>query len=181
MRKSGKTQPCGKRAPGRELHLKESSKRLPGQRPGWEERRGGMVCGKHDSTVLGVRSGHGVKGCGVKGCFTWWLTTADAPTPPRLPEHRSKRSNTLPFPWCFLHLPGALCLEHLVPQCTAFLGEQGSQNHRQGFGSTVVTPQGWAPPAQGGSVDDAAVPKGNTLLVEQASTFTPSHMCTLFV
>lgn len=99
MRKSGKTQPCGKRAPGRELHLKESSKRVPGQRPGWEERRGGMVCGKHDSTVLGVRSewpwGEGMWGEEMFHMVTHHSRCSNTTAPA---EHHPKRSNTLPFP-----------------------------------------------------------------------------------
>lgn len=35
--------------------------------------------------------------------------------------------------------------------------------------------------APSGRADDSAAQKGNVLLVKQASTFTTSHMCTLFV
>lgn len=119
-----------------------------------------MVCGKHSSTVPGVSSGLGIEGMwGWRGVGVMWgvgwreVSHVDSPQQMRQCHcaYQStvvREATILPFPWCLLHLLDPLGLEDLLTQCTAFLGEQGSQNHSQGFGSTAVTLQRQTPPAQ---------------------------------
>lgn len=69
MRKGGKTQPCGKRAPGRELQFKGELQNGAGaaSRLGGEE---GWSGGNTTSQFLVQAVAVELKGCGLKGCFT---------------------------------------------------------------------------------------------------------------
>lgn len=142
-----------------------------------------MVCGKHDSTVPGASSGCGVEGMWVEGMWVEGMShmvthhsrCSNTTAPARAPR-QEKQHFAFSLMFAAITRPG-----RPPPSVHSFPGRAGQPNHSQGFGRIAVTLQIQTPPAQGGFMDVAAVPKGNTLLVEQAPTFTTSHMCTLFV